>query len=215
MSIHFHWFNRSNRRPMNISMRFLCYIHWSRNDNKKTLARERYFKNYRIYIMAQWNSPCPFPIGSIFITTSPTNPTNTRPDSFRVPFGKGKTIVCVDDEEKDKNLAWIKEAEWTNVTPTNKRQYHTHSIAQWSVGAPCESWSMTWVTTNVTWSASSFQPSIACYIRKRVEESEVESFNPFNLPTETEEQMKVAYGDNVIIDYNTLKPKQPNPYRQS
>lgn len=165
--------------------------------------------------MAQRNSPCPFPIGSIFITTSPTNPSNTRPDTFWIPFGKWKTIVCIDDAETDTNLAWIKEVEWTNVTPQNKRQYHTHSIAQGSVWAPCESWSMTWVTTNVTGSASNFQPSIACFVRKRVEENEVESYNPFNLPVETEAQIKEAYWDNVIIDYNTLKPKQPNPYRQT
>lgn len=147
---------------------------------------------------------CPFPIWSIYITTNPMNPSGIRPKTFWMPFGKWKALVCVDDTETDTNQQWLKtpwQTWWTKK--------HQHWITQWSVGAPCESWSMTWDTTNTTQQQYSYQPSIACYIWKRVEENEVTSYNPFNITWISPEAL---YWDNVIIDANTGEAKQPNPY---
>lgn len=148
---------------------------------------------------------CPFPIWSIYITTIPTNPTDTRPGTYRMPFGKGRTIVCIDDEETAQNLQRIKTPEWTWWTKA-----HQHGITQWSVGAPCESWSMTWDTTNITQASYTFQPSIACYVWKRVRnKGEVTSYNPFNITWLSSEEL---YGKNVIIDPSTWEARLPDPY---
>lgn len=154
--------------------------------------------------MQDLNAICPFPIGAIYITTTPTNPTDTRPATYRMPFGKGRTIVCINDEETNPNLQRIKQPEWTWWS-----QSHQHWIQQWSVGAPCESWSMTWDTTNTTQAAFTYQPSIACYIWKRVKKEDVTSYNPFNITDRTPYEI---YGSNVIIDGNTWEARQPNPY---
>lgn len=141
--------------------------------------------------MTERNAPCPFPIGAIYITTIPTNPTNTRPRTYRVPFGKWRTIVCVDDSSptlKSPNVEF-----WSGVLAQQE-------ISQGEDGS-----------VKVTTSESNYQPSITAYIRKRVDKSEVQSYNPFNITDEQATQQQL-YGDNVIIDPVTLKPKQPNPY---
>jgi len=49
-------------------------------------------------------------------------------------------------------------------------------------------------------------------MRKRVaSKSQVPSYNPFNV-TDEQASPEWLYGKNVIIDHETLKPKQPNPY---
>lgn len=151
---------------------------------------------------SQWD--CPFPIWAIYITTDPINPTGIRPATYRIPFGKWRTLVCVDDEETNQNLQWLKKPEQTGWTKS-----HQHWIQQWSVGAPCESWSMTWDTTNITQASFTYQPSITCYMWKRVELNQVTSYNPFNITDKTPYEL---YWENVIIDWATGEAKQPDPY---
>jgi len=147
---------------------------------------------------------CPFPIWAIYITTIPTNPTATRPGTYRMPFWKWRTIVCIDDEETNPNLQWMKTVETTWGTKS-----HQHWIQQWSVGAPCESWSMTWDTTNITNASFTYQPSITCYVWKRVNREDVTSYNPFNITWISSEEL---YWENVIVDPNTWEAKLPDPY---
>jgi len=50
--------------------------------------------------MTDYINYCPFPIGSIFITTSVELPSAIWQNTYRVPFGKGRCLVCVDDQNE-------------------------------------------------------------------------------------------------------------------
>lgn len=144
--------------------------------------------------MADYKNDCPFPVWSIFITTTTELPSSIRQNTYRVPFGKGRTLVCVDDKSQDANL---KEP---------LKEFGSAAIAKKTVNQ----WD--WWSAEVATAGTNFQPSITVFIWKRVEnKSQVEKYNWFNIE-ETEETIKKIYGDNVIIDNNTLKPKQPDPY---
>ena len=141
---------------------------------------------------------CPFPIWSIFITTESNIPSNIRPGTFRVPFGKGRTLVCVDDSSSTTNKP--EQTLWEATIATM-------SVAQWDGSS-----------VTVARAGTNFQPSITAYIWKRVASlSDVTVVNGFNVPTEWEWAVtdRQLYWDNVIIDWQTLKPKQPNPYNMT
>lgn len=143
--------------------------------------------------MANYNRYCPFPEWAIFITTSDQIPTAIRPNTYRLPFGKGRCLVCVDDTNA--NLKTV-EKEFGSAGLTQQ------DITQW------EEWSSVKVTT----SAVNYQPSITVYMRKRVKgKNDVENYNWFNIE-ETNENVMHLYGDNAIIDYKTMRPKKPDPY---
>lgn len=144
--------------------------------------------------MADYKNECPFPVGSIFITTTQELPSSIRQNTYRVPFGKGRTLVCVDD------------ASQTAALKTPEQQLGSAALATTSISTGDK-----WSATVVTWTVN-YQPSITVYMWKRVQnKSEVTKYNWFNIE-ETEQSIKKIYWDNVIIDYNTLKPKQPDPY---
>ena len=140
---------------------------------------------------------CPFPIGSIYITVDPKNPSSIRADTAREPFWKWRAIVCVNDES---SAQWLK-------TP-------------WQTG-----WNGTWTTKTITeWDGSSatviseqstnYQPSITAYIRKRVVSTN--NYNPFNV------DIAQDWGKQLLNPYviqkrdatlNTTVPKMPEPYQ--
>lgn len=143
--------------------------------------------------MANYNRYCPFPEWAIFITTSDQIPTAIRPNTYRVPFGKGRCLVCVNDQVESLKKV---ETEFGSAALTQQ------DITQWEEGG----------SVKVTTWASNYQPSITVYMRKRVKnKSEVQRFNWFNIE-ETPENVMHLYWDNAIIDYQTMKPKQPDPY---
>lgn len=143
--------------------------------------------------MTDYRNDCPFPVWAIFITTSVMIPSSIRQNTYRVPFGKGRCLVCVNDQSQT-----LKNPETEIWTATLAQQ----SINQWN-----------WGSVNVTTGTSNYQPSITVYMRKRVKnKSDVQAYNGFNITATTEQEIKKLYGDNVIIDNNTLQPKQPDPY---
>lgn len=143
--------------------------------------------------MTDYRNDCPFPEWAIFITTSNQIPTWYRPNTYRVPFGKGRCLVCVNDEVQSlKNV----ETEFGSAALTQQ------DITQWEEGG----------SVKVTTWASNYQPSITVYMWKRVKnKSDVQRFNWFNIE-ETPENVMQIYWDNAIIDYRTMKPKYPDPY---
>lgn len=146
--------------------------------------------------MSKRTTGCPFPIWSIYITTSAQVPTWIRPGTYRVPFGKGRCLVCVNDKSET-----LKNAEVEFGSATLAQQ----DITQWEEGG----------TVKVTTATSNYQPSITVYMWKRVYNKwDIEKYNAFNI---TEEQMadNILYGEQAIIDAETLKAKQPDPYNPS
>lgn len=158
--------------------------------------------------MGNYTRYCPFPVGSIFITTDYQIPTGIRPNTYRIPFGKGRVLVCVDNESQNVNL---KTPEKEFGTVSQQITVTKGSVNEW------DEWS-TDVVTDVgpaeggKITISHYQPSITVYMRKRVEnKSEVTNFNGFNIE-ETPENVSHLYWDNAIIDYRTMQPKKPDPY---
>jgi hypothetical protein len=142
--------------------------------------------------MANYNRYCPFPEWAIYITTSDQIPTAVRPNTYRVPFGKGRCLVCVNDQ-----VEALKKVE---------TEFGSAALAQQSISQGDEG------SVNVTTWTSNYQPSITVYMWKRVKSKEdVQRFNWFNIE-ETPENVMQIYWDNAIIDYRTMKPKQPDPY---
>ena len=142
--------------------------------------------------MANYNRYCPFPEWAIYITTSDQIPTAVRPNTYRVPFGKGRCLVCVNDQ-----VEALKKVE---------TEFGSAALAQQSISQGDEG------SVNVTTWTSNYQPSITVYMWKRVKNKEdVQRFNWFNIE-ETPENVMQIYWDNAIIDYRTMKPKQPDPY---
>lgn len=156
--------------------------------------------------MAEWHVNCPFPIGWIYMTIYPTNPADTRPGTAWVPFGEWRTIVCCSTNPQ---------------SALHKPQYKFWSASQqltvvWQSIETWDEWSadvVTDVTPNESGkiTISKYQPSITAYVWVRVEKKDVWSYNPFNI-TEEEASDAYLYWYNVIIDAQTLKPMQPNPY---
>ena len=145
--------------------------------------------------MPNYDRYCPFPEWAIYITTSNQIPTAVRPNTYRVPFWKGRCLVCVDDKSQDDNLKEPEKEFWSSALAQQ-------SITQW------EEWGSVTVTTGKV----NYQPSITVYMRKRVKDkSGVEKYNWFNIE-ETDENVLQIYWDNAIIDANTQKPKKPDPY---
>lgn len=157
---------------------------------------------------------CPFPIGSIFITTDKSVPTWIRPGTYRVPFGKGRCLVCVNDETQSENL---KTAEKEFGTASTQLTVVKGSVNEW------DEWS-TDVVTDVTpnqWGVitiNNYQPSITVYMRKRVNnKTEVPEYNAFNISDEQATDMEI-YWENAIYDFAeeeweiVPKAKQPDPY---
>lgn len=141
---------------------------------------------------------CPFPIWSIFITTDKTVPTWIRPGTYRVPFGKGRCLVCVDNESQNVNLK------------TAEKEFGSAGLTQQDITQGEE-----WGTVKVTTGASNYQPSITVYMWKRVfNKNEVQNYNAFDITAEQASDVEL-YGDQAIIDANTLKAKQPDPYNPS
>lgn len=141
---------------------------------------------------------CPFPIWSIYITTSAQVPTWIRPGTYRVPFGKGRCLVCVDDKSQ------------TQALKTAEQEFGSAGLAQQDITQWEEGW-----TVKVTTATSNYQPSITVYMWKRVYNKwDIEKYNAFNI---TDQQMtdNVLYGEQAIIDSETLKAKQPDPYNPS
>lgn len=142
--------------------------------------------------MANYNRYCPFPEWAIYITTSDQIPTAVRPNTYRVPFGKGRCLVCVNDQVESLKKV---ETEFGSAALTQQ------SISQGDSGS-----------VNVTTSTVNYQPSITVYMWKRVKsKADVQKYNWFNIE-ETPENVMHIYWDNAIIDYQTMKPKQPDPY---
>ena len=142
--------------------------------------------------MANYNRYCPFPEWAIYITTSDQIPTAVRPNTYRVPFGKGRCLVCVNDQVESLKKV---ETEFGSAALTQQ------SISQGDGGS-----------VNVTTSTVNYQPSITVYMWKRVKsKADVQKYNWFNIE-ETDENVMHLYWDNAIIDYQTMKPKQPDPY---
>lgn len=144
---------------------------------------------------------CPFPVGAIYITVDPAIPSGIRPGTFRVPFKKGRAIVCVNDESETLKTPWHEFGSATVPTKT---------ISEW------EEWSTT--VMNNEW-FTNYQPSVTAYIRKRVRQGDPErqKYNAFNITEEQIEDRKL-YWDNAIYDYIEeswelkLRAKQPDPY---
>lgn len=154
---------------------------------------------------------CPFPIWSIYITTSAQVPTWIRPGTYRVPFGKGRCLVCVDDKSKTEALKTAENEFWAASTQLT---LVWQSIETWDAGSADVLTDVTpneWGKVNI----SHYQPSITVYMWKRVYNKwDIEKYNAFNI---TEEQMtdNILYGEQAIIDADTLKAKQPDPYNPS
>lgn len=135
---------------------------------------------------------CPFPIWSIFITADKKNPSTYRPGTYREPFWKGRTLVCVNDQS---TATWLKEPWelWWNWTWTTKT---IDTGDKWSA-------------TVISEQSTNYQPSISVYIWKRV--NNTNNFNPFNITDAFQPQWNY-FPENVIIDPSTMAPQQPNPY---
>ena len=154
---------------------------------------------------------CPFPIWSIYITTSAQVPTWIRPGTYRVPFGKGRCLVCVDDKSKTEALKTAENefgaaSQQITVTKGSVNEWDEWSTEVVTDVGPAEWWKIT---------ISHYQPSITVYMWKRVyNKGDIEKYNAFNI---TEEQMtdNILYGEQAIIDAETLKAKQPDPYNPS
>ena len=143
--------------------------------------------------MANYNRYCPFPEWAIYITASDQIPTAVRPNTYRVPFGKGRCLVCVNDQ-----VEALKKVE---------TEFGSAALTQQDITQGEE-----WGSVKVTTSAVNYQPSITVYMWKRVKNrSDVQKYNWFNIE-ETDENVMHIYWDNAIIDYQTMKPKQPDPY---
>lgn len=140
---------------------------------------------------------CPFPVWAIYITTDKMIPSGIWQWTYRVPFWKGRCLVCVDDASQNVNLKDAEKELWAAALSQQ-------DITQWEE----------WGTVKVTTWASNYQPSITVYMRKRVENKNSwwwEKYNWFNI-TDQQATDKQLYWLNAIIDAQTQKPKQPDPY---
>ena len=142
------------------------------------------------------HTDCPFPYGGIYITTSVEVPMSTRPGTFRVPFGKWRCLVCVDNTSQSTSLQ------------KSEQEFGSAALAQQSISQGDGG------SVNVTTWTSNYQPSITVYMWKRVQfESQMTEWtNPYQIQEWQWITDKTIYNMNVIIDPNTLKAQQPNPY---
>lgn len=59
---------------------------------------------------------------------------------------------------------------------------------------------------------NNYQPSITVYMWKRVtDRTDIQKYNAFNI-TEEQAPDNILYGEQAIIDPETMKPKMPDPY---
>lgn len=142
------------------------------------------------------HTDCPFPYWGIYITTSVEVPMSTRPGTFRVPFGKWRCLVCVDNTSQTVSLQ------------KSEQEFGSAALAQQSISQGDGG------SVNVTTWTSNYQPSITVYMWKRVQfESQMTEWtNPYQIQEWQWITDKTIYNMNVIIDPNTLKAQQPNPY---
>ena len=142
------------------------------------------------------HTDCPFPYWGIYITTSVEVPMSTRPGTFRVPFGKWRCLVCVDNTSQTVSLQ------------KSEQEFGSAELAQQSISQGDGG------SVNVTTWTSNYQPSITVYMWKRVQfESQMTEWtNPYQIQEWQWITDKTIYNMNVIIDPNTLKAQQPNPY---
>ena len=70
-----------------------------------------------------------YPVGSIYISTSSTNPGNTYGGTW-VEYGKGKTLVGVDSCDTDFNTVEKIGGEKTHTLTVNEMPSHSHSITR-------------------------------------------------------------------------------------
>ena len=142
------------------------------------------------------HTDCPFPYWGIYITTSVEVPMSTRPGTFRVPFGKWRCLVCVDNTSQTVSLQ------------KSEQEFGSAALAQQSISQGDGG------SVNVTTWTSNYQPSITVYMWKRVQfESQMTEWtNPYQIQEWQWITDKTIYNMNVIIDPNTLKEQQPNPY---
>ena len=145
------------------------------------------------------HTDCPFPYGGIYITSSVEVPMSTRPGTYRVPFGKWRCLVCVDNTSQYAPLQKSEQTFGSAAVPTK-------TISEW------EEWSTT--VMNNEW-FTNYQPSITVYMRKRVQfESQMTEWtNPYQIQEWQWITDKSIYNLNVIVDPNTFKAQQPNPYQ--
>lgn len=164
--------------------------------------------------MANRTTGCPFPIGSIFITTDKSVPTWIRPGTYRVPFGKGRCLVCVNDESQSENLKTAEKEFGTAQTQLTLVWQSINTWDEWSADVLKD------VTPNTWWkiTINNYQPSITVYMRKRVyNKTQVPEYNAFNI-TDEQATDKEIYGENAIYDFKeeeweiVPKAKQPDPY---
>lgn len=140
---------------------------------------------------------CPFPIGSIYITTDSKNPSSIRADTAREPFWKWRAIVCVNDES---SAQWLKTPwqTWWSWVRTTK------SINTGDEGS----------ATVISEQSTNYQPSITAYIWKRVVSTN--NYNPFNVDI-TQDGWKQLLNPFVIqkrdASLDTTVPKMPQPYQ--
>ena len=75
-----------------------------------------------------------YPVGSIYISTSSTNPGSTYGGTW-VEYGKGKTLVGVDSSDTDFNTVEKIGGEKTHTLTVNEMPSHAHSIAVNNTGS--------------------------------------------------------------------------------
>lgn len=145
---------------------------------------------------AKSETNCPFPVWSIFITTSPSNPSAIWMQTYWIPFAKGKTIFWVDNKSKIDKLKKV-EQEWGAYT-------HQHDLESWSGW----DWSGD-ARAGKTKAASSLPPFITVFMWKRVTKETAENTKDFYNPYGIENPWDVLWV-NAIVDPETISAEFPN-----
>lgn len=74
-------------------------------------------------------SDCPFPIGGVYISIAPTNPSSIWGGTTWEQFAKGKTLVGCDANDSDFSVAGKTGGEKTHMLTTNEIPAHGHGMA--------------------------------------------------------------------------------------
>lgn len=122
-----------------------------------------------------------YPIGSIYLSVNSVNPSTFLGGTW-VQWGEGKTIIGVDSEDTDFDIAENTGGEKEHTLTINEMPSHSHGISAnghvssqaYSSGEARWPWTDQQEANRATWNAggdqphNNLQPYITCYMWKRI-----------------------------------------------
>ena len=117
-----------------------------------------------------------YKVGDLFLTINSENPSVRFGGTWEL-FGKGKTLVCVDEEDSDFNIANKTGGEKTHTLTISEIPSHSHGLANYNANGGNTNYNTVMAQNKKGWTGNIFtenngggqphnniQPYITCYI---------------------------------------------------